>query len=304
MNIRKQLTSSHFKKAWKEFPTAFGIIGGIISLIGIFLSLAGSNNVALPAIFRFILDHFICITICMFIATYFFSWLFTWQKSKVTYKVKGSSLTIEVSACSIFNTNGTRVIHCVDTFDTELVNDSGSGIINPRSVYGQFLNLPPEKGVKTADKIQANLSSYKKEKTDRNLPGNQDRYPIGTICNIKHQNIDYCVVAFSRLKSEKNVTLEPMTIDEYEIFWDEFWKKTNNIDKDTPLNINLIGNNFTDIPNIETRNIIGLIIEHIYKANIRFKHIRICISDNDFENIDLSEIPFICDYHFGQFRRN
>ena len=304
--IKKQLTSSHLKKAVKAFPTVFGILGGIASLIGVFVSLIGVNNVALPAIISSIPDHFIFTIICAFFATFIISWIFTWQKSKVTYQVTGTTLTIEVSACNIFETDGTRVIHCVDTFDTALDDGNGNGIIKPRSVYGQFLSLPPEGEDNVATKIQKKLKNIKKESKDPNLPGNKDRYPIGTICDIQYKETDYCVVAFNHLKSGKNVVLEPMKINDYENFWDIFWEKikTINIDIGQPLNITLMGNNFTDMPNIETRNILGLIIEHIYKANVRFNHIRICISDKDFEHIDFSEVPFICDYHYGQFRRN
>jgi len=137
---------------------------------------------------------------------------------KISYKVPGRDMGIEVRIGDLFRLTGQKVISTNTTFDTDIA----TGIISPNSIQGQFTNkFFPQNIDKLNQEIEKALdgltfTDHVKEK------GNRRQYPIGTIVNfnIGQERFYWLAMANLNFNNTAETTLENVLIS-LEMLWRE-----------------------------------------------------------------------------------
>lgn len=193
----------------------------------------------------------------------------------------------------MFEQDGIRVIHCMDDFE------SSTKYIYPRSVFGQLLTRCQEQGEIFGDYIKEQLAE-KDSDGQYDLPMRKTKhYPIGTVLNFSLKDEDYRIVAFNHWDEEGYIT--KYTIDEYRSFLKRLWKYLMREGKNSTINITLMGNNFTAFTGAQpdTEQKIWMILESLFDAahdGFRCDQLRICIGENDVEQIKFTGLKSILRY--------
>lgn len=118
---------------------------------------------------------------------------------------KRTKLTIEKGDVFTLSEKGACVIPVNEYFDTHL----GDGIINSKSVHGQFLSIFSDKLLKWRRDIDNQLSKkeelpkYRQRDLIEGLP--QSRYPLGTCVRIIDGERIFILVAVTRFNKEEHV---------------------------------------------------------------------------------------------------
>ena len=129
--------------------------------------------------------------------------------SRVTYKVPGRDLCIEVKIGDILQANGGVVISSNTRFDT----DVAGGLISAQSLQGQFATKFFENNTQAIDQLLA-VSLAGKPATPSPRPfGKQVEYPIGTVALVPSHGSNYYFLAMSVLNDQGNAYSELSMID-------------------------------------------------------------------------------------------
>jgi hypothetical protein len=102
----------------------------------------------------------------------------------------------------------------MDTFD----NDTANGLVNPRTVHGQFIKKYFENNVQSLnDSILLALNGLGKVpiETNPNLKGKKDRYEIGTSCSINTHSKYFYMSALTHMQESGNVDMQPQYIYDF-----------------------------------------------------------------------------------------
>ena len=164
-----------------------------------------------------------------------------WPRTRAVYKDKKTDIWVIIECCDLLQQKGLKVVHTVDTFDTDLAR-----IISPRSLHGAFLKLCEQAGVHADEQIDATLEHLVPRTVDEKLPGRKRQYGLGTVCRVNVGAEPYACVAFTRL--QPNGTIE-ITQEEYIRCLKQMWRNLSNpINRNDIVNVAVMGNKFVDLP--------------------------------------------------------
>ena len=220
----------------------------------------------------------VLILILMLIAT-----IAHWPKTKAVYKDSRTDLRVVVECCDLFEQEGMKIIHSVDTFDTAL-----GTIISPRSVHGVFLSKAQKAKVDVDEAIDKALKGVKPSGEDAELPGRTVRYPLGTVCPVMVGEEEYVLTAFTHLQPNGNIEIERK---EYTEFLMDMWRNIASplIRQDT-VNVAVMGNKFVDLPaDFSTEQKIDLMIQTFFAVSRErscCKTLRICVHESNMADVD------------------
>lgn len=213
-----------------------------------------------------------------------------WPRTRVVCKDKNTDIKVIIECCDLFEQNGLKVIHTVDTFDSELER-----IITPRSLHGAFLQLCRRKQVDIDRQINAVLPKLKSAGKDTSLPGRTDRYALGTLCPLQVNGDPYCWVAFTHLQPNGTITL---TRKQYVDCLKTMWRNLADprIRRDE-VNVAVMGNRLVDLPaEFSTEQKIDLMIQTFFAVaheKICCRTLRICVHPNNVSEVDFDSYPTV-----------
>ena len=216
--------------------------------------------------------------------------LFNWPRTKAVYKDKNTDISIIIECCDVLQQKGLKVIHTVDTFDTEL-----DRIISPRTLHGAFLQLCRQQHINLDEQIDAALEHRVPRSVNENLPGRKKQYGLGSVCGVKVGDEPYACVAFTRL--QPNGTIE-ITKEEYIRCLKQMWRNLSDPHyKHDEVNVAVMGNKFVDLPaEFSTEQKIDLMIQTFFVAareKACCRTLRICVHPNNVTDIDFDTYPTI-----------
>ena len=206
-----------------------------------------------------------------------------WPKTKAVYKDNRTDLTVIVECCDLFQQDGLKVIHAVDTFDTAL-----GTIISPNSVHGLFLKKAQQAHVDVDEAISRALKGIEPASEDPELPGKTLRYPLGTVCPVSLKDDNYALASFTHLKPNGTIAIERK---EYTEFFMQMWRQLASplIRQDT-VNVAIMGNRFVDLPaDFSTEQKIDLMIQTFFavaRERSCCKTLRICVHESNMPDVD------------------
>ena len=216
--------------------------------------------------------------------------ILSWPRTKAVYKDKTSDIRVIIECCDLFRQKGMKVIHAVDTFDTEL-----NRIITPKSLHGAFLQLCERNNANIDSQLDDALRHVAKTETDDALPGRKNRYALGTVVPVSVQDEPYCCVSFSHLMPDGNIQI---TKSDYIQCMKRMWRNlaAPTIRQDE-VNVAVMGNKFVDLPaEFSTEQKIDLMIQTFFFAARQkacCRTLRICVHPNDVADIDFASYPTI-----------
>lgn len=272
----------------------------ILSLIVTIITFASYFHIELipeqPGVFF----NFATIMIVTASIAFIISLIALWPKTKSIFHIKDMDVIVE--CCDILEQEGLKIIHTTDTFDMDKIKS--------KSLVDQFVKLCNKVGFDLKSNIKKNLPSKDFMKTDITLPGEKNRYKLGSICpinfdvnnNKKKRTDSFCLVAFSHIKPG-TVELHPT---EYRPLLLDMWKNLSNPsikDETETVNITVMGKRFVTFPDSYTiTQRIGMMVETFFEASKNGKccdTLRICINEKDASNIDFSNLKTIFNYVYG-----
>ena len=214
-------------------------------------------------------------------------------KMRAVYTNKNYDIRVIIECCDLLKQDGLKVIHTVDTFDTEL-----NKIISPRSLHGAFLQLGLDQKVDIDKQIDQALTMYKPIRSNKNLPGRSDQYALGTICPNEIKGNPFCCVSFTHL--QPNGTIE-ISKDEYIKTLKRMWHNLSNPRlRHEVVNVAVMGNQFVDLPaEFSTEQKIDLMIQTFFAAAREkscCRTLRICIHPSNVMDVDFEQYPVIIEH--------
>ena len=213
-----------------------------------------------------------------------------WPRTRTVYKDRKSDIRVIIECCDLLQQEGLKVIHTVDTFDSELER-----IITPRSLHGAFLQQCKNQGVDINPLIDHSLQQLTPVKTDDKLPGRTNRYALGTLCPIEVQGEPYCWVAFTHLQANGTITItQKQYIDCLKTMWRNLSEPR--IRRDV-VNVAVMGNHLVDLPaEFSTEQKIDLMIQTFFavaRTKSCCRTLRICVHPDNVSEIDFDTYPTI-----------
>lgn len=216
-----------------------------------------------------------------------------WPRTRAAYKDKKTDIWVILECCDILQQEGLKVIHTVDTFDTELER-----IISPKSLHGAFLQLCKQKNIAIDELLNTALATIKPLRRNKDLPGRKEQYALGTICPINIDTEPFCCVAFTRLQPNGTIKISKA---EYITCLKQMWRNlANPLNRNDVVNVAVMGNKFVDLPSeFSTEQKIDLMIQTFF-AMAREKSccrvLRICVHPDNASDIDFEKYPVIIEH--------
>ena len=258
----------------------------------VFITIVGSLVTFLPErpsewIRSFMLGWWMVVVVILILAV---SFIVNWPRTRAVYKDKKSDIRVVIECCDILQQEGLKVIHTVDTFDSELHR-----IITPRSLHGAFLEMCERNGVDIDAQIDDALESLVPEVVDSRLPGRTNRYPLGTLCPVNVQGELYCWVAFTQLQPNGTISItQKQYIDCLKTLWINLSEPR--IRQET-VNVAVMGNRLVDLPaEFSTEQKIDLMIQTFFamaREKTCCRTLRICVHPDNVSEIDFETYPII-----------
>lgn len=286
----------HWKQLmWDVVKTTVAGFGLVITFSDALLNVLPKESFLHHLLHRLVylpFDHPATLLIALAILV-FIGIVMNWPTTKSVYKDPHSDLHVIVECCDIFEQDGLRVVHCVDTFDNEL-----GRIINPRSVHGIFLKYCQAEGIDVEAEITKGLKFVKPTGSDENLPGKKDRYPLGTVCPVFTDKGDFCMVSFTHLQPNGSIAINRQ---EYTTFLLDMWHNlAQPLLRHDTVNVAVMGNRFVDLPaEFSTEQKIDLMIATFFmaaKQKACCKTLRICVHDSNMTEVDFRNYHIIIDH--------
>ncbi len=245
---------------------------------------------------RHLIDYFeehLIVLVALIMLLLLLSIIFTWPQTKSIYKDRNTHIQVIIECCDIFRQQGMKVIHVVDTFDSD-VNE----IISPHSLHGAFLKMCEEKKIDVDEQIERGLKHLSSSAEDGTLPGRTKKYPLGSTLPLQIEKERYCWVAFTHLLPTGNIEISKNEyIDCLKAMWRNLAKART---RSEIINVAVLGNKFVDLPaEFSTEQKIDLMIQTFFAA-VREKAccrtLRICIHPDNVSEIDFENYPIIMEH--------
>ena len=219
--------------------------------------------------------------------------LYNWPRTHATYKDKNTDIRVIIECCDILQQRGLKVIHVVDTFDSEL-----DKIITRRSLHGVFLQLCEAQHIDINAVIDEQLHGLKPVQTDKKLPGRKKRYALGSLCPVAIGDRHYAMAAFTHLQENGTISI---TKDEYIECLKQMWRNLAEPRvREEVVNVAVMGNRFVDLPaEFSTEQKIDLMIQTFFavaKEKACCRTLRICIHPDNVTEIDFGNYPVIIEH--------
>lgn len=219
--------------------------------------------------------------------------LSNWPKTRAVYRDSKTDIRIILERGDLLKQEGLKVIHTVDTFDTEL-----GRIIGPQTLHGAFLQLCAEKNINVDEQIDHTLEKYKPVRSNKNLPGRKDQYALGTICPVDIQGQPFCCVAFTHLQPDGTIEISK---EEYIKTLKRMWLHlANPLVKQDEVNVAVIGNRFVDLPaEFSTEQKIDIMIQTFFavaREKSCCRTLRICVHPTNAVDVDFDRYPVIIEH--------
>lgn len=207
------------------------------------------------------------------------------RKTSFSWKINGTNLSIEISLCNFFRQDGLKIIHVTDTFDTD---HSLEGLIDSKTLHGQFLDMHRNKIEEIDHKIDNGLKRCTKTKKN-SLPAKKYIYPIGTVAMVNVDNEHYALAAYSRMQPDKHAQM-PQNQMEYNEFLVNMWNNlAHQATTEETVNVVVFGEGLNRMPAVFTKQkkIEDIIRSYILCSleGVSYKKLRICLKCNKKENI-------------------
>lgn len=263
-----------------------------ISWLCFLVTLLASLYAFFPAI-HVVVDKFSQLSWLLWVGVLFLllgSVIVNWPRTKVTYVDSTTDIRVIIECCDILRQKGLKVIHTVDTFDTEL-----DRIITPRSLHGAFLTMCKQRGVDLDNILESSLTHYQPISTDDTLPGRKQRYALGMVCPLKIHDDHYCFASFTRLQPDGSIQV---TRHEYIDYLRNLWRNLSSPTiREEEVNVAVMGNRFVDLPaEFSTEQKIDLMIQSFFIAareKACCRTLRICIHPNNVSEVDFEHYSTI-----------
>lgn len=292
---KKKYVLLHWKRlAWQSMRDflqwgvmAITIIASLIAFLP--TDKASWLKVAIPYyISTYWLVSILLLLLCVAIAV----WC-NWPRTRAAYKDKKTDIWVIVECCDLLQQKGLKVIHTVDTFDTELER-----IISPRSLHGAFLQLCQREGVNVDEQIDAALEQRTPRTVNDDLPGKNRQYELGTVCGVNVGAEPFACVAFTRLLP--NGTIE-ITQEEYIRCLKHMWRNLSDPrNRNDEINVAVMGNKFVDLPaEFSTEQKIDLMVQTFFavaREKLCCRVLRICVHPDNAPDIDFEKYPVIIEH--------
>ena len=278
--LKIQFTRAHVMESIVKSFAIFGVIKAFFDFSDYFFS--GQPFVRYINLFKdwfsgHILYCGLAILVIMFIACK--------RKTSFSWKINGTDLSVEISLCNFFRQKGLKIIHVTDTFDTDYTLE---GLIDSKTLHGQFLNGHRNKMMEIDRKIENGLKKCSREKKN-NLPAKKYSYPLGTVVMVSIDNENYALAAYSKMQPDKHAKM-PQNQMEYNDFLANMW---NNLalqaTTDETVNVVVFGEGLNRMSAAFTKQKkISEIIRSFILCSLEgvsYKKLRICLKYNKKENI-------------------
>lgn len=216
-----------------------------------------------------------------------------WPRMHAEYRDLRTETRVIIECSDLLKEKGLKVIHSVDTFDTEL-----GTIITPRSLHGAFLQMCKRLDFDLDEQLSLALKPLKKGKLDPQLPGRKQRYPIGTACSVCVDDEPYVLVSFAHLQQDGSIHI---TRQEYIDFLMKMWESLSkpNI-REEVVNVAVIGNQFIDLPSeFTTEQKIDIMIQTFFvfaRRHTTCRTLRICVHEKNADEVDFYHYPTIIEH--------
>lgn len=216
-----------------------------------------------------------------------------WPRMQASYRDLRTDTRVVVECADLLREKGLKVIHSVDTFDTEL-----GRIITPRSLHGVFLKYCQQRRFPLDEQIDIALRPLKKGKVDHQLPGRKQRYPLGTACPIVVDGEPFVLVSFSHLQADGSIQI---TRQEYTDFLMKMWENLSkpNI-REEVINVAVMGNQFIDLPSeFTTEQKIDIMVQTFFafaRKHTTCKTLRICVHEKNAPEVDFFHYATIIEH--------
>lgn len=297
MNKQHNAKIKFLKKHWRElagdvFKATIATFGVIITFSDALLNVIPDETILYRWLYQLVHLPFdkpifilLLVLIIAIIAT-----IFNWPKTRAVYKDPHSDLRVIVECCDLFDQEGLKVIHAVDTFDTEL-----GRIISPNSVHGLFLQRAQKANIDIDSIIETRLQDTSPASIDEDLPGKKVRYTLGTVCAVDIEDDNYALVSFTHLKKNGTISIQR---NEYTQFMLDMWRNLSSpfVRQDT-INVAVMGNRFVDLPaDFSTEQKIDLMIQTFFaiaKEKTCCKTMRICVHESNIAEVDFPHYELI-----------
>ena len=159
------------------------------------------------------------------------------KRSELTLEVKKRTKLI-IKPEDLMTASGLRVIPVNEYFDTH----NGDGIINPKSLHGQFLSKFDDRIDWLRKEIDKQLASKESLPSNRvrtmvdGLP--QTRYPLGTCIRIMDGEDSYLLLALTRFNADEHVDVAS---EEYPEVIRKMFNGIENLNNGNPVYMPLVG---------------------------------------------------------------
>ena len=171
------------KKFANHFFVAIGACASLLTMISFFFDIQWKNHAVLAWILLAVIV----------VGCGIYAWCQIYRKKKITVRIE-ENFKLTIKKGNLFDQKGIIVIPVNDYFDTHV----GDGVIDPKSVHGQFINnLFHDRITELDEKIAKSLKEQglTGERKKQRVIGNIASYPLGT-CAVVHDggNRNVCVV--------------------------------------------------------------------------------------------------------------
>lgn len=219
---------------------------------------------------------------------YFYANWYSKSKKNVTIKLT-DNLKVNINSNNLFDSSNFIVIPVNEYFDS-LVDDV---IISKKSLHGQFIEKVYNNDFKKArndfdeqlDKLSV-VPKNERNSSISNLP--IKKYPLGTAICIKHENIQYLLVAFTHFNNDNKAYIE---IEEIQTTLVEIINQIDKFANSNSISIPVFGTGHSRI-NISKKRMLQylLLVLELSHDKKSYKQINISINKDAYSDFDLNLI--------------
>lgn len=279
-----------YRYTWKRVLNIFALYFSIIGVIWSFTEMYDYfilTDTSRSIFKSFVYNNFIWFNSIVVLA----SIIAFGKRPLIRHQLKGTDLTITIGFFDLFKQKGSFIIPVMDTFDNDCSND----LVNPKTIHGQFVKNYFDNNIGQLDREISNSLKQNNQEligTEANLPGNNNRYEIGSTACIQNGDKIFYLSALSKMTERRNVEIRPEFIVNFLsnlwVFIVEYGTYTDEI------NIPVIGTGIKRLPaQFTNQDILYEVVNSFIssaKSNSPCKTLRICLYYRDFDKYDLDKI--------------